>query len=249
MVSLPRYFKRLLTRYLLVFLLLLDTTITIVTILHHSETKSTLLHFDEWGIVTLISALHLIVTAMLAALVFGARHPAQQSFRWRESSAIWMIMTVGFCFLAIDELLSVHEFIDISLHRTLGWQETPLSDRLDDLLLGLYALIGLGVLYVYREELHRYRQTRPFFAWGFALFFLSMALDTLINNGDNSDQLAIFLSPDMVVTVRFYLGAVEEFFKLLAATCFLTGVFAILQMARAQSSQKPSSKTPIYIKR
>ena len=76
-----------------------------------------------------------------------------------------------------------------------------------------------------------------------------MALDTLINNGDNSDQLAIFLSPDMVVTVRFYLGAVEEFFKLLAATCFLTGVFAILQMARVQSSQKPSSKTPIYIKR
>ena len=155
MVSLPISFKSSPTRSLLIFLLLVNSAITIVTIIHRNAPKATLLHFGEWGIVTLISALHLLITAMLAALVFGVRHPAHQSFRWRESSAIWMIMAVGFCFLAIDELLSVHEFIDISLHRTLGWQETPLSDRLDDLLLGLYALIGLGVLYVYREELHR----------------------------------------------------------------------------------------------
>ena len=47
--------------------------------------------------------------------------------------------------------------MDKVLHRAFAIQKTRLTDRLDDPIVGLYGIVGITALCVYRKELARHR--------------------------------------------------------------------------------------------
>jgi len=100
--------------------------------LQHPESPRTA--FEEWGIVTAISFLQLV---LISAGTFRIYRTRKDQLRGRSNThqyVIWFIIAVGFFYLALDEGLEFHEQMDREIHNILGIEESGLTDRIDDMI-------------------------------------------------------------------------------------------------------------------
>ena len=177
--------------------------------------------------ITWLSFAHLLVTGCLAGGVFycrtgGSLDPAV----WRHPAFVWLLIALGFLFLAVDEVAKVHESLDRFVHRLLQRPETALTDRLDDAILLGYGLVGVAVLYAYRSELLSYRPVLPLVTCGFVLFLFMGLLDALVNRPDVF--LFMGISQEGSASLGKWLGGVEEGLKILAEAAFLGAAYTCL---------------------
>ena len=174
--------------------------------------------------VTWLSFAHLLASGGLAGVVFRLRtHGRPPLCGWRDSHWLWLLLAFGFLFLAVDEVARLHESFDRSMHRTLGMQETALSDRLDDAIVLAYGILGAVVLCAYRAELADYRDVLPLVTCGAILFLFMQGLDTAINRDDVFRAIGV---PDEGVGIlRSWLGGIEEALKLCAEAALLGSVY------------------------
>ena len=188
--------------------------------LHHSPTAYT----GEGEPITWLSFVHLLVTSALAWEVFSRRTGGSvRGNVWRSPTFVWLLIALGFLFLAIDEIVAIHESVDHLFHRTFQIEETGLSDRLDDVIVLGYGLIGVGVLYAYRGELVRYKSALPLVMCGFVLFVFMSLLDALVNR----DDVFLFLgiSQEGSYALAIWIGGVEEGLKILAEAALLGATY------------------------
>ena len=177
--------------------------------------------------ITWLSFAHLLVTGGLAGGVFYCRTGGGLDLAvWRQPAFVWLLMALGFLFLAIDEVAKVHESLDRSVHRLLQRPETALSDRLDDAILLGYGLVGVAVLYAYRSELVSYRAVLPLVICGFVLFLFMGLLDALANRPDVF--LFMGISQEGSASLGKWIGGVEEGLKVLAEAAFLGAAYTCL---------------------
>ena len=177
--------------------------------------------------ITWLSFAHLLAISGLAGGVFycrtgGSRDPTV----WRQPAFVWLLIALGFLFLAVDEVAKIHESLDRFAHRLLQRPETALSDRLDDAILLGYGLSGVAVLYVYRFELVSYRAVLPLVVCGFVLFIFMGLLDALVNRPDVF--LFMGISQEGSESLGKWLGGVEEGLKILAEAAFLGAAYTCL---------------------
>ena len=177
--------------------------------------------------ITWLSFAHLLAISGLAGGVFycrtgGSRDPTV----WRQPAFVWLLIALGFLFLAVDEIAKIHESLDRFAHRLLQRPETALSDRLDDAILLGYGLSGVAVLYVYRFELVSYRAVLPLVVCGFVLFIFMGLLDALVNRPDVF--LFMGISQEGSESLGKWLGGVEEGLKILAEAAFLGAAYTCL---------------------
>ena len=188
--------------------------------LHQNPTAYT----AEGEPITWLSFAHLLVTSTLSWEVFSRRTGGSlRGNVWRSPTFVWLLIALGFLFLAIDEIVAIHESIDHLFHRTFQIQETGLTDRLDDVIMLGYGLTGAGVLYAYRCELVRYKSALPLVICGFALFVLMGLLDALVNR----DDVFLFLgiSKEGSYALARWIGGVEEGLKILAEAALLGATY------------------------
>ena len=177
--------------------------------------------------ITWLSFAHLLVTGGLAGGVFYCRTGGGLDLAvWRQPAFVWLLMALGFLFLAIDEVAKIHESLDRSVHRLLQRPETALSDRLDDAILLGYGLVGVAVLYAYRSELISYRAVLPLVICGFVLFLFMGLLDALVNRPDVF--LFMGISQEGSASLGKWIGGVEEGLKILAEAAFLGAAYTCL---------------------
>ena len=74
---------------------------------------------------------------------------------------MWLILVFTSLYLAIDEIIMIHENIDFFIHRIFNIEETGLTDRIDDAIVAIYGLCGLIGIYLYRKELSNYMTCPP----------------------------------------------------------------------------------------
>jgi hypothetical protein len=185
-------------------------------------------YFGEHQFITWISCLQLLTISWLAFRTFRMRRSAADSF-WRSPALIWALISFGFLYLAADEYFLFHESLDYKIHALLGMKETALTDRIDDMIIGLYGIIGLCTIYLYRQEMRKFSRALPFLICGFALMFLMVAADTATNK---PDLLGSFLQHDVLVPVLVWLAVAEDSVKLLAEACFIGGAYTALMVSR-----------------
>ena len=178
--------------------------------------------FAEGGVVTFLSAGHLILTGWLLYRVAKVRSAA-------KASRIWSLMALGFIYLAFDETLKLHEGIDDAAHYLLGWEPTDLTDRLDDMIVGLYGLLGLGLMAFYRNELKQYKSSLWFLFVGMLFLYLMVALDTLINR-DN--LLILVLETNQISRAIPWLEVCEEASKIISEAFLVIAAYEALRVAR-----------------
>ncbi len=141
-----------------------------------------------------------------------------------KEGLLWLIVAVGFLFLSIDEVARIHENMDSIIHKKIFHiKETALTDRLDDLIIGIYALVGMGVLYRFRSELKNYLKSIPLFAVGFILIFLMVITELIANRYDLLPSL--ISNQDMAKNIYELFKIGEEALKLYAEAVLVTAFY------------------------
>ena len=169
----------------------------------------------EASYITWVSFFQLLIISNLAWQTFKLKNT--------DSAFLWAIIAVGFLFLSIDEVIRIHENLDHIIHRTFHLKETAISDRLDDAIVGVYGLIGLWVLYVYRMELKKYKKVLPLIIIGFICVFSMVFSEMIVNR---NDVLPFLISDHTLVKSLYSLFKVlEETFKLLAEGVLLSAFY------------------------
>ena len=186
--------------------------------------KSPLLYFGkEASFITWLSFLQLLIIAYLSWKTFKLQ---------KEKSAIlWGLIALGFLFLSIDEVARIHENMDSFIHKhILHIKETAISDRLDDLIVGVYALFGIGTMYFFREELKKYYKVIPYFVIGFILIFSMVTVELIVNR---FDVLPALISNHSFAKSVYKLGKImEESFKLFAEGVLIGAFYYCLQLTK-----------------
>lgn len=176
--------------------------------------------FGESGFVTDVHVLVLFLAAAFAGLTFRARHASgsQPEGRWAAPEVFWAIVAVAFVYLAFDEAARIHEGLDKRFHEyVLGHPATALSTRLDDALVGVYALGALGLCWYYRTEILRVPALSRLLAVALALLLIDVVIDLL-----HHDDVIKMLAASYRDRVRLdsWLTVVEESVKVLAGSLF-----------------------------
>ena len=206
----------------------LNLSAIIATVAISSPFGKTYRQFEDGGFITYFSVIQLFILSRLAYKIFKTRSQAVK-FPWRSTVAVWGIFSLGFAFLALDDLLMIHEFLDASIHDIWRLQETNLSDRLDDAIICLYGLLALGTCVAYRQELRKYAVALPLAITAFALLFIMIGIDALTNR---DDVLLTLFSPERVVNIQSWVFILEDSCKLLSEAFFIVAAHRCLQIAR-----------------
>ena len=185
----------------------------------------------ESGFLTHLSGAQLLAISVISFLIFRVRNrDVQKVFTLKNPGILWALIAAGFFFLMADELFKIHESMDEAIHSIFGLKETGVTDRIDDLLILLYALIGIGVIAAYRKEFVIMKKAWPFFLCGFGLLFLTVGLDVLTNR---DDILRSFFKPDLAESLQTWLSFAEEGSKVLSEGFFVVAFFTGWQTARS----------------
>ncbi len=183
-------------------------------------------HFEEDGFITIFSVFQLLTISWLSFKILQTRNVTRRRTLWSNSSTVWGIISLGFLFLAADEFFQIHEKIDFGIHHFFNMRETGFTDRLDDILVGLYVLVGISTLIAYRDELKTHRRAFPFFIYGFVLLFVMIAIDVLTNR---DDILRILFDYYLANDILVWLSHLEDSLKIFAEAFFVLAFYTILQ--------------------
>lgn len=184
--------------------------------------------YREGRLMTWLSFVQIIMAGCLAHQLYLIRR-AGPRFDWKEQASVWRLAAIGFFFLALDEMFRIHQAIDRYGHRLLGLEITDLSDRADDLLVGLYGVIGIAVLLYYRREFFRFRRSFGWFGAGFVTFFLMVTLDVVVN-GD--DWISAFLPARYLSSAVSWFSTLEDTLKQLGEVFFVCAFARCLEIAK-----------------
>lgn len=180
-------------------------------------------YFDEGRFPMIFSCLQLATVAVLAVGIYRRRRAQSVARGWRVGYQLWGLIAAGFAFLALDEGFQFHEQIDHWVHSAARWQQTDLSDRLDDLLIGGYALIGLGVLSIYPREMAAARVMLRPLVLGFIFTGISVVGDAFGHHADGFLAMGAQKSQARVLVEVF--EVLEGGFMLLAEGCFVVAFY------------------------
>ena len=183
----------------------------------------------EASYITWVSFFQLLMVSYFSLKVFKSTKENNNYF-WQNSAFLWLIIAIGFLFLSIDEVIRIHENLDRIIHKSFHIKETAISDRIDDALVGLYALIGMGILYFYRNELKKYKSALIFFSISLIFVFLMVFSEMIVNR---NDVLPLIFSNRSIVSALYSTFKVlEESFKLFAEAVLITSMYYCLQVAK-----------------
>jgi len=157
-------------------------------------------HFFEHRAGTFYSGALLLVSAALALAI-------TRRLTGRRFGRFWLVATVGFVYLAADELTSIHEDIDWWVNKRLGRRaDDRWTDHIDDSLVLLYGVVAVAWAFRHRDALLRLRWATCLLSFAFLGFIVTSVLDVLSLN-----------------------AAVEESAKLFAEALIVSGLFAALR--------------------
>ncbi|WP_019504341.1 hypothetical protein [Pleurocapsa sp. PCC 7319] len=154
----------------------------------------------EEGAITALSAIMLAITSGLAWVAFFLSNTKENKL-----SYFWLLVTMGFGFFALDELLGFHEKLgNLITISSIGPAEV--FRNWNDLIVIVYGVIALLVAIYFLPEILRY----PLFAEMLSTAFLCYCLHTLIDSTQEKSNIGRIL---------------EESAKVFSSTFFAIAMF------------------------
>lgn len=187
--------------------------------------------FDERGPVTGTSMLMLVACSVTAGKIYN-RRTAGEAFSLKSPKLIWLLMAVGFAFLALDEKVLIHEGLDRMIYHGSGMAYSAFSQRMDDFIVLGYGLIGMGAVYWFRHEILRYKKTITVLCIGFGVFVVHSGLDMAGRPDFVEEVLHIH---ENAAEIAHAIDMLEEVCKLVAETCFFSGLLLALKGSSADA--------------
>ncbi|MGB3188381.1 MAG: hypothetical protein WBB43_03000 [Limnoraphis sp.] len=217
-------------------ILLFDIVVLGLTILRAVlNEKTPMRYFDETGIISWFSCLKLLVLSGLAWRISWVRKKVNIKGK-KAPQNLWKLISIGFFYLAIDEIAQIHEAVDWLIHWVFQIPETRLTDSFDDVIVVFYSIVGGYFLYDFRDEFKRYFQTFSLFILAFVLKGIMVVFDVYTN--DEMILSAWFNNPEDQKMMLDWLKTIEDSFKILAEGVFIAAFLACLQIAKRITRQQ-----------
>jgi len=213
------------------FIIIFDSCIILIGLLFSiRDTDRPRESFEEWGFVTIISGFQLLFIGFISWEICWRRCVALKPGGEKLQHYIWLIIGLGFFYMAFDEVFELHEGIDYFIHDQLNMTETDVSDRLDDGIVLGYLVIGLLLLNRAKEEIGRFRESFPYFKKALILVIIMLSIDIIANK---KDVIGFFISDrGLRDGVWTSLEILEEIIKLLAGGIILGGTIFCREIAK-----------------
>ena len=132
--------------------------------------------FTEGGTITALSAVYLAMagSAALVGFYLLSDRPGVGKF-------FWLIAGLGLAFMSLDELVQIHERIDMIVTSSgVGKPET--LRNWNDLVVILYGVVGLTIGLIFLPELLRFPRVLEMYATGFAFYLIHTVIDSVTTN-------------------------------------------------------------------
>lgn len=185
-------------------ILFLDVIIILYTIFTFKNLSH---HFGEHGLITYLSFYQLLFSSFLALLIFNVRKHT------KNKELIWIIICLGFLFMAIDEVNEIHENIDFGLKFNLTINGSNLLIKIDDLLIGIFAITGITLFFIFSTEIKIFKEAIPYFIVIFVFTFIMILIDL----PESRTNIIFFFLQDMFLARKYgyWINITEEVLKLL----------------------------------
>ena len=192
-------------------------------------------YFEEGGYMTILSCLQLLFGAYLAKKIFStAKNSVNPSLF--KNRRFWQIVSIGLVLLAFDDALSIHESIDRLLHSLLGFEETDISDLLDDAIVGGYLLLFLAYVASQWKKIQIFQRSFIYFQIGLILTIIMVVFDAASNNRLFVSMLTD--NGDRQVWLQIWFGTFEDSIKIYAEGLFLVGIYKCWRIAKSMNNQQ-----------
>jgi len=211
------------------------------------------MYFHEEAYITQLSALQLLIASGLAWAVFELQteeinFKSLRKFNLtkinlknlRSPSTLWLIIALGFMFLAIDEIWQLHEGVmQNSIVALFNLEKNFLTVRINDFIILLYGLLGMILIYFYLPVMRNNQNHRMLqhLTIGFVLLFMMIILDTL-GNRNEIPFVGQILPTATNLTLRRSLKVIEETVQLFSEAFFIGACYSALQYARSQRTAR-----------
>jgi len=189
--------------------------------------------FGERGFITFLSSAQLLAIAGLNYQIFRVKKATTRGVT-PSAHRLWQILALGFVFLAADEFFAIHEVTDLFIHDVFRLQETAMTDRIDDLIVGLYGLVGLGMVWHHRREFSVSTSAIAYLKTGFGLMAGMVVLDVTTN-----DELFFhrYFEPATAELIHTTLYHFEDSFKILIEACLILAFYSLLTAVKAHAKR------------
>lgn len=166
-------------------------------------------YFEEGRAIDIMSSLFLVMAGTFAWACF--------LLRGREPDAgrvFWLLLALGFLFVALDEMLEIHETFDEWLRDTwVGWP--PLFRNWNDVIVIAYGLAGLAILAKYWPEVRRLPRMAAMLGLGGLFYALHTGIDSLVSE---SAAKTLFEEPAKLTATAFFALAMLAAFMTMTAS-------------------------------
>ena len=198
-------------------------------------------HFAHTGLVNLYSYFQLFAIAFTSFLACRILEK-ENSLKWHEnpSARPFFISALGFLFLGLDDLLSIHENFDKLIHLILRIKETWLTDHIDDFILLSYGIIAVFFMKDFIREFKRHPYMVKLMIYGLTLFFIMFSLDFVANNIETFEVFFKGMSWADLRHWRDIYRMAEDSFELLGEAFLLSAfVAALVDIKQGKNKIKP----------
>ena len=155
----------------ILFLMLGTVVYLAIAVLIAPENQPERYFVQEGGMVTYISAFMLAVASYLAGVSFNLSRSRTELWKY-----FWLLATLGFAFLFLDELLRFHEFTGRWISKS---TEVPEGfRRWDDIIVILYGFGAVIFMGSFLPEVFRFPKVAEMMAVAFLFYFLHTFIDS-----------------------------------------------------------------------
>ncbi|MBL7070893.1 MAG: hypothetical protein ISS26_01820 [Candidatus Omnitrophica bacterium] len=186
-------------------------------------------HFADVRLVTIYSFLQLLATAFTCYLICKAVEP-EFSLNWRKNASArpFLICGIGFIFLGLDEILSLHENIDKLIHHVLFIKETTMTDHIDDVIVLIYGLVAIVFIKDFIREFRKHPYMILMLVCGFLMFFTMFCLDYITNSVESFTQFFSDAPYSDLLHTRDIFRMAEDSAKVMGESFFLAAFISAL---------------------
>lgn len=136
-------------------------------------------------------------------------------------------------------MAQIHEAIDFFIHYLFDMETTRLTDSIDDIIVIFYSLIGIYILYNFKDEFKKYLGVFYLFVIAFILKGIMVAFDIYTNNDEAFSDW--FTDSKQAQNLLDWLRVIEDCFKILAEGVFISALVGCMAIARQIT---PGDRTP-----